>query len=305
MNMVALSAFLGIFVGNIPFPIIVLTAALVGFIGLRAGESQFAVLTGHTSKDAPVLEAKPPRGMLRTVAMAVGGLVLWAGPIAIFAVLLGKDHVLVSEGVFFSKLAVVTFGGAYAVLAYMAQQAVDTYAWLSASEMLDGLGLAESTPGPLIMVTQFVGFLGAYRNPAPFDPMTAAVLGSAMTVWATFVPCFLWILLGAPYVEQMRYNRYASAALSTITAAVVGVVLNLTVWFGVHVLFRKVTTTGFEHFRLIVPDPASIDVAALAIVALAAIGMLRYRVGVGWTLAVCGALGILFNQLTAGMPGLW
>jgi chromate transporter len=305
MKIVAVCAFLGIFVGNIPFPIIVLAAALVGLIGIRAGESRFEVLTPQQSEDGPIHEAKSPPTILRTMGIAIGGILLWGGPIVVSAVLLGKEHVLVSEGIFFSKLAVVTFGGAYAVLAYMAQQAVDTYAWLTASEMLDGLGLAESTPGPLIMVTQFVGFLGAYRNAAPFEPMTAAVLGSVMTVWATFVPCFLWILLGAPYVERMRYNRYASAALSTITAAVVGVVLNLTVWFGIHVLFREVHTFGFDHFRLLAPDPASIDLAALVIAVIAGIGLLRYRVGVVWTLIVCAVSGILLSHVPAGTQGLW
>ena len=310
MKIVAVCTFLGIFVGNIPFPVIVLAAALVGLIGIRAGERRFEVLTGHASQnglthESPAVDAKPPRTVLRTISIALGGIVLWGAPIVVSVILLGKEHVLVSEGVFFSKLAVVTFGGAYAVLAYMAQQAVDTYAWLSASEMLDGLGLAESTPGPLIMVTQFVGFLGAYRNSAPFDPMTAAVLGSAMTIWVTFVPCFLWILLGAPYVERMQYNRYTSAALSTITAAVVGVVLNLTVWFAMHVLFSEVTTLGFTHLRVIVPQPASIDLAALAIAVVAGIGLLRYRIGVLTTLIVCGVLGILLSQIAAVVQGPW
>ena len=305
MKTVAVCAFLGIFVANIPFPIIVLGAALVGLAGIRAGEVQFEVLTPHESEDRLDLLAQSRPGTLRTIGIFIGGVVLWGAPIVASAILLGKEHVLVIEGVFFSKLAVVTFGGAYAVLAYMAQQAVDTYAWLTAGEMLDGLGLAESTPGPLIMVTQFVGFLGAYRNAAPFEPMTAAVLGSVMTVWATFVPCFLWILLGAPYVERMRYNRYASAALSTITAAVVGVVLNLTVWFGVHVLFGKVNTFGFEHLRLLVPDPASIDLAALAIAVIAAVGLLRYRVGVVWMLVICALFGIVLSQAAAYTQGLW
>ena len=310
MKVVAVCAFLGIFVANVPFPIIVLAAAFVGLVGIRAGESRFEVLSGHAAGDrsdgeAQEIETKPPRSMLRTIAIAIGGMVLWSAPIVLAVMLLGRQHVLVSEGIFFSKLAVVTFGGAYAVLAYMAQQAVETYAWLSASEMLDGLGLAESTPGPLIMVTQFVGFLGAYRNAAPFEPMTAAVLGSAMTVWVTFVPCFLWILLGAPYVERMRYNRYASAALSTITAAVVGVVLNLTVWFGMQVVFREVTTLGSNHFRLMVPDPASIDFTVLAIAVVAAIALLRYRIGVVWTLFACGVLGIVLSQVAVSAQGLW
>ena len=172
---------------------------------------------------------------------SVIGLVAWWAPVALVALALGPSHVLTSIGLFFSKLAVVSFGGAYALLAYMAQQAVETYGWMTAPEMVDGLGLAETTPGPLILVTQFVGFLAAYRDPLPFSPLAAGILGAALTTWVTFVPSMLWIFAGAPFVEQLRSNRRLSGALAAITAAVVGVILNLSVWFALHVLFGQVT----------------------------------------------------------------
>jgi chromate transporter len=293
MKAIAIVAFLAIFVGDAPFPLIVLSAGLIGYLASRAGDARFEVLASDASDVENQDPAPAARPLWRSGVVLVTGLLLWAGPIAAVALWLGRDHVLVTEGVFFSKLAVVTFGGAYAVLAYMAQQAVDTYAWLAAGEMLDGLGLAESTPGPLIMVTQFVGFLGAYRNPAPFDPATAAVLGSAITVWATFVPCFLWIFLGAPYVERLRYNRYLNAALSTITAAIVGVIANLAVWFGLHVLFADVSTLSIGPLRLLAPTLASLDMLALGLAVLAAFALLRFHINVIWTLLGCAVLGVV------------
>src|SRR5438105_1696974 len=191
-----------------------------------------------------------------------GGLVsgiLFVLPGALAALTLGPGHVLVSSGTFFSKLAVVSFGGAYAVLAYMAQQAVETHHWMTAPEMVDGLGLAETTPGPLILVTQFVGFLAAFRDAAPFSPITAGILGSAMTTWVTFTPSMLWIFAGAPFVEQLRSNQRLSGALAAITAAVVGVILNLSVWFALHVLFGKVTEMHVGIARYFAFDPLSLD----------------------------------------------
>ena len=176
---------------------------------------------------------------------------MWWTPVALAALLLGGDHVLVAVGLFFSKLAVVTFGGAYAVLAYMAQQAVETHGWLTAPEMVDGLGLAETTPGPLILVTQFVGFIAAFRKPAPFTPLVAGLLGAAMTTWVTFVPPILWIFAGAPFIEELRGNRRLAGALAAITAAVVGVILNLSVWFALHVLFGHVDRTAFRPAALV------------------------------------------------------
>src|SRR5690606_28559761 len=191
--------------------------------------------------------------------------------------LLGSGHVLVREGVFFSQAAMVTFGGAYSVLAYVAQQAVEVYGWLAPGEMLDGLGMAETTPGPLIQVVQFVGFMGAYRLMPGVDPLLAGVLGSVVTAWATFAPCFLWIFAGAPYVEHLRGRRALSSALSAITAAVVGVVLNLAVWFGLHVLFGTVTETWAGPLRLWVPDPSTLDPAALVLAAGAFLALFRFK----------------------------
>ena len=192
-------------------------------------------------------------------------------------------------------MAVVTFGGAYAVLSYVAQQAVDAYGWLAPGEMLTGLGFAETTPGPLIMVVQFVAFLGAYRTPGGLDPLTAGILGGLLATWVTFVPCFLWIFLGAPYVERLRGNRRLSAALATITASVVGVILNLAVWFAVHTIFANVDEVRIGPGRLVVPDPATLDPWALALAAAAMAGMLIFRIGLLPTIGGAGALGILLR----------
>ena len=300
MKLIAATAFAAIFAGNVPFPIIVLGAGLLGLIGSWTGDRRFEVVSGETAESGGARPPPPARSLWCSAGIAGAGLLLWMAPIVAAALALGTNHVLTQEGMFFSKLAVVTFGGAYAVLAYMAQQAVETYAWLTGGEMLDGLGLAESTPGPLIMVTQFVGFLGAYRNPAPFDPSTAAVLGSLMTVWVTFVPCFLWIFLGAPYVERMRYNRHASAALSAITAAVVGVILNLAVWFGLQVLFQEVRTLELGWLRLLVPVLSSVDMVACGLALVAGFALFRFRISVLWTLGLCAGLGVVAAQISTG-----
>jgi chromate transporter len=224
---------------------------------------------------------------------------LWLAPIAALALALGAGHVFVAIAVFFSKAAVVTFGGAYSVLAYIAQQAVEVYGWLAPGEMLDGLGLAETTPGPLILVTAFVGFQGAYRNSGALDPLVAGALGAALTTWVTFVPCFLWIFLGAPWMEALRGRRALDAALSAITAAVVGVVLNLAVWFALHVLFGDVEARAVGPLRLWVPDLASLSPASLAIAAAALLAMLRAGAGMIPTLAASAAAGALWRLATA------
>jgi chromate transporter len=198
---------------------------------------------------------------------------------------------LVSEGWLFSKLSVVTFGGAYAALAYVAQEAVHGYGWLTAGEMLDGLGLAETTPGPLILVLEFVGFMAAFRDAGGHDPWLWGVLGALITVWVTFVPCFLWIFLGAPYVESLRQNRALRSALSAITGAVVGVVLNLSVWFGLHVLFARVDERQLGPVRLLVPELGTLDPFALALALLAVYLLSQRKLGVGGTLAVVAAAG--------------
>ena len=207
----------------------------------------------------------------------------------------GDSSVYFQEGVFFSKAAVVTFGGAYSVLAYIAQQAVEKYGWLQPGEMLDGLGMAETTPGPLIMVVQFVGFMGAYRNPGPFSPLIGGIVGSILTTWVTFVPCFFWVFLGAPYIERLRGNQRLSSALSAITASVVGVVLNLAVWFSLHTLFGKVTTKHFYGLHLQFPDFSTVDIAACAIAILACLLTFYWKKGMVVTLGVSAAVGaVLF-----------
>jgi chromate transporter len=220
-------------------------------------------------------------------------------PILFLWATLGAEHVLTLEALFFSKAAVVTFGGAYAVLAYIAQQAVEVYQWLVPGEMLDGLGMAETTPGPLIMVTQFVGFMGAFRFADPFSPLTAAVLGSVITTWVTFVPCFLWIFLGAPHVERIRDNRVLGSALSCITAAVVGVVLNLAVWFAVHTLFADVTEAHFGLARVLVPDWQSWNISATLIAAAAFLAMFTLRWSMLRTLGAAVVLGLIVRFVAA------
>ena len=229
--------------------------------------------------------------MARAVRVLIICMILWLAPIALLIAGLGMTHVFTQESLFFSKMAVVTFGGAYAVLAYVAQQAVATYGWLAPGEMLDGLGMAETTPGPLIMVVQFVGFMGAYRNSGMLDPMLAGVLGAAVTTWVTFVPCFLWIFLGAPYIEALRGNKSLSAALSTITAAIVGVVLNLAVWFAIHVVFEKVDQVQLDILRLYVPVWDTVNIVALVLTAAALIAMLHYKIGMIPTMGVAAVLG--------------
>lgn len=266
--LVALAAlgFIGIFFFEMPFPLIVVIAAVAGFFVAQRSPEQLAL--------APANSISRPGGDWHWpqffTALAIG-LVLWWAPVALAALLLGGGHVLVAVGLFFSKLAVVTFGGAYAVLAYMAQQAVETHGWLTAPEMVDALGLAETTPGPLILVTQFVGFLAAFRDAAPFTPLAAGILGAAITTWVTFVPAMLWILVGAPFIEVLRADRRLAGALAAITAAVVGVILNLSVWFALHVLFGKVIEMHAGPLRWYAFDPLALDLRATALAAIAAV----------------------------------
>jgi len=305
--MVALAAFafVAIFFFDVPFPIVVLSAAAFGLIGIRLFPGAFPSATQKkaASEHQTVIDRMAEAGELghtlpsarRAVLVLLICSALWLAPFALFGALFGADSVFVQEGVFFSKAAMVTFGGAYAVLAYIAQRAVETYGWLQPGEMVDGLGLAETTPGPLIMVVQFVGFLGAFRHPGALPPFLAGVLGSVVTVWVTFVPCFLWIFLGAPYIEALRGNRSLHAALSAITAAVVGVILNLSLWFGLHVVFGQVSEEHVGVLRLYVPDAASLDPAALALAALSMLAMFRFHLGLPKTLAASAALGLLWK----------
>jgi chromate transporter len=284
----AATAFIGIFFLALPFPLIVAAAALIGYLIARQAPGQLG-LTGK-----PVDVPPPAKDRWRKFAIAaLAGLLIWWAPIVLAALILGPHHVLVSIGIFFSKLAVVSFGGAYALLAYMAQQAVETYGWMTAPEMVDGLGLAETTPGPLILVTQFVGFLAAFREAPPFSPVTAGVLGAAMTTWVTFVPSMLWIFAGAPFVERLRANRQLSGALAAITAAVVGVILNLSVWFALHVLFGHVTEMHAGPLRWFAFDPLALDIRAAVLAGIAAVlafGFHRSLIEVVLAMAVLGAV---------------
>ena len=301
---VAAGAFIAIFFLEVPFPVIVLAAAGIGYLATRLRPTLVPVVGGHSggdgvraTEDGVTLRELPApswRGAVRTAAF---WLALWWTPVAAVALLFGNASIFVQEGLFFSQAAVVTFGGAYAVLAYIAQRAVETFAWLGPREMLDGLGMAETTPGPLIMVVQFVGFMGAYRNPGAMDPIVAGVLGSLLTTWVTFVPSFLFIFVGAPWIEHLRGRRGLSAALSGITAAVVGVILNLAVWFALHVLFGEVGEVHRAGVRLMVPDWGTLDVGALVITGIAAALLFVAKWGMGRTLAISAALGLVHGFL--------
>jgi chromate transporter len=306
MRGLAAIAFILIFFVGVPFPIIVLAAGLIGYVGGRAGVAAFQVGGGHGAakgaivNDADTLlgEELPPHAnptIGETLRQAVFWLALWLAPVVALVLLLGQGSVFTQIATFFSTMAVVTFGGAYAVLAYVAQQAVETYHWLSPKEMLDGLGMAETTPGPLIMVLQFVGFMGAYRHPGMLSPLLAGTLGGLLATWVTFVPCFLWIFLGAPFIERMRGNKALTGALSAITAAVVGVILNLALWFAIHTIFRSVKPIATGPFRFDMPVFASVDPWALAIAAAAILAMFRLKVGIFTTLCGASAIGIALH----------
>jgi len=270
-------AFVGIYALAVPFPLIVLAAAMFGFI--RGSGPNAPAADGQIS---------PSVSLRRTLATAVTWLAIWVIPLAAIAAAFGPSHVLSQIALFFSKLALVTFGGAYAVLAYMAQDVVQSYGWLTAGEMLDGLGLAETTPGPLILVTEFVGFLAAHRHGGG-NPWIMGVLGAVVTLWATFAPCFLWIFTGAPYIERLNAEPRLKAALAAVTAAVVGVILNLTVWFALHVLFGSVGPVSLGPLRLLVPEVMSVSLPALLLSALAVLVLFVLHRGIITTLAVCGA----------------
>lgn len=305
-------AFVLIFFFGAPFPLIVLGAGLIGWWAGRRGLSAFKGGGGHGAAggaivaDADTLlgeelpaHAHPDwRATLRT---AFVWLALWLAPVAALLVTLGPVDVFSRIATFFSTMAMVTFGGAYAVLAYVAQQAVDTYHWLSPREMLDGLGMAETTPGPLIMVLQFVGFLGAYRTPGALSPLVAGTLGALLATWVTFVPCFLWIFLGAPFIERLRGNAAVASALAAITSAVVGVVLNLAVWFALHTLFRATVPIAMGPIRFDAPVATSLDPWATLLAIAAAIAVFRLRVGVISTLLACSAAGLGLHA--AGLIG--
>jgi chromate transporter len=291
---IAGAAFIGIYFLAIPFPVIVVAAALIGFLVARSSPARLGL-----KDDVGALAPPAPDRWRQAAVASVTGLAVWWAPVALAALVLGPNHVLTNIGLFFSKLAVVSFGGAYALLAYMAQEAVSTYGWMTAPEMVDGLGLAETTPGPLILVTQFVGFLAAYRDPLPFSPLFAGILGAALTTWVTFVPSMLWIFAGAPFVEQLRSNRRLSGALAAITAAVVGVILNLSVWFALHVLFGEVKEVWFGLVRWFAFDLLALDLRTAALAAIAALLAFRLHRGLVEVVAIMAALGIAV-RLTLG-----
>lgn len=303
MIAIAAAAFVAIFAFKVPFPLIVITAAVIGYIGSRSGLRFFRTAAGHVTARGAVLHdrdsmlgeatpahARPNLGWSLKISAVL--LCLWLGPIALIWFLAGGDNVFTQIGVFFSKMAVVTFGGAYAALSYVAQEAVQYYGWLRPGEMLDGLGMAETTPGPLIMVLQFVGFLGAYRDPGSLNPMTAATLAAILTTWVTFVPCFLWIFLGAPFIEKLRGNAALSGAMSAITAAVVGVILNLAVWFAVHTLFGQVTVLAAGPLRIEMPVLSTVIVPAVLLAAAAAYALFRLKSSVLLTLGLSALAGM-------------
>lgn len=309
MRGIAAAAFVAIFFLDAPFPVIVLTAALAGYVGGRLGLPAFKGGGGHGPSSGNIVHdrdtalgeglpdhARPNLGWSLKISGAL--LVLWLAPVGILFALLGPDDVYTRIATFFSQMAVVTFGGAYAVLAYVGQEAVGTYGWLQPGEMLDGLGLAESTPGPLIMVTQFVGLLAAFREAGGLHPLVAATLGAILTTWVTFVPCFLWIFAGAPFVERLRGNLALSASLGAITAAVVGVILNLALWFAIHALFRQVHTATIGPVSFDLPVLSSLHVPALVLAIGAAVAVFRFKVGMIPTLLATSAAGIALYLLT-------
>ncbi len=307
MLALAAAAFVAIFFFNVPFPVIILGAALIGYAGAAAGIAAFQGGSGHggakdglSAADSLLGDDVPEHtrpNAARALLVATVWLALWLIPVIALLVTLGRADVFSQIAVFFSKMAMVTFGGAYAVLAYVAQQAVENYHWLKPGEMLDGLGMAETTPGPLIMVLQFVGFMAAFRDPGSLSPMLAGTLGGLLATWVTFTPCFLWIFLGAPFIERLRGNKALNGALSAITAAVVGVILNLAIWFAIHAIFREVIPVRGYGFAFDAPVPASADLWALALSAAAIVAIFRFKIGMMWTLAGCSLVGIALYLL--------
>ena len=299
----AAAAFVAIFFYGVPFPIIILTAGVIGFVGGYYRHPAFGADGGHgkasdreySDADSALGDQLPAHARATTawsLKIAAVFLVLWLAPVLILIVWLGTGNVFSQIAVFFSKMAVVTFGGAYAVLAYVAQQAVEHYGWLKPGEMLDGLGMAETTPGPLIMVLQFVGFMAAFRDAGALPPLLAGTLGGLLATWVTFTPCFLWIFVGAPFIELARDNKALNGALSAITAAVVGVILNLAIWFSLHAVFRQVMPLRAYGLKFDMPVFSSVDPWALALALAAIVAVLRFKAGMIPVLIACTAAGL-------------
>ncbi len=300
---IAASAFIAIFALQIVFPIIIITAAFVGLVGTARRPDIFTAEThGEAPDESPTAisdhsEGSSRPGLRRSAAVIVIGLFVWWGPLLVVGLIRGREDVLTQEAIFFSQAAMVTFGGAYAVLSYINQAAVYQFGWLDPGQMVAGLGLAESTPGPLILVTEFVGFLGAYRFPGGLHPVVAGCLGALVTVWATFAPCFLWILLGAPYIEHLRGNARLNGALTGVTAAVVGVILNLAVAFGMQTLFGEVRRVDFMTGSLPIPVLASLDPFATVVAAVAFTGLWRLRWHVVPVIAASAVAGVAYQYI--------
>jgi chromate transporter len=299
LRMVAALAFVALFFFAVPFPLVILVAGVAGWLVGR-GRPAWIPTAGHQSAapadqrphllpDDEAVDPVRSRGAFRAAALC---LVLWLVPVVALVVLLGTDNIFTQQSILFSKTAVITFGGAYAVLAYVSQQAVQTYGWISAGDMVAGLGLAETTPGPLIMVVQFVGFLAAYNNPGDLPPLLAGALGASITVWVTFLPCFFFIFLGAPYVERLRHSHALRHALTGIGAAVVGVILNLALWFALTTAFAVVDLTVWGPVQVSVPDWASVIWPSVAITVLAVVLVFRFQVATVKVLATCAAVGV-------------
>jgi len=304
--MIALAAiaFIAIFFFSVPFPVIIIGAGLIGYFGARSGRPEFAAVPhgGGGKKAAAVdslLDDELPEHVRPTVARALRvsavWLLLWLVPVIALLAAFGQANVFSQIALFFSKMAMVTFGGAYAVLAYVAQQAVEHYHWVQAREMLDGLGMAETTPGPLIMVLQFVGFMAAFRDPGTLSPMLAGTLGGLLATWVTFTPCFLWIFLGAPFVETLHGNKGLAGALTAITAAVVGVILNLSIWFALHTVFRETSPVRSFGLSFDMPVLSSVDIAALVLAVAAATAIFRFNLGMLTVLGGSCAAGVVLR----------
>jgi chromate transporter len=304
LGAIAAAAFVAIFFLKVPFPLIIIGAAVVGLVGARVAPGPFGMGGRESGPDETSVlddsidERVPRASWARTLRVLTIGLVVWWGPLLVVLALRGTDDTLSREAVFFSQAAMVTFGGAYAVLAYINQAAVQHFGWLQPGQMVTGLGLAESTPGPLIMVTEFVGFLGAYRFPGGLQPVVAGILGATVTVWATFAPCFLWIFLGAPFIEQLRGNQALNGALSAVTAAVVGVILNLAVTFGIVALFDSIRQGEFMSGTFPVPALSSIDVFAFVLAGAGFVALWRYRANVLAVIGSSALAGLLYRAMT-------
>jgi chromate transporter len=300
MYMIAATAFVAIFFLHVPFPIIVIIAGLIGLFSGPRWPSTFTVAQGHAGEEAAISDymsaGEHTRVKLgRTLLVLVIGLTVWFVPLLLVTAWAGRGTTIFQQAWFFSKAAVVTFGGAYAVLAYINQAAVMQYGWLTAPQMVAGLGLAESTPGPLIMVTEFVGFVGAYQHPGGLDPLLAGVVGAAVVTWATFAPCFLWIFLGAPFIESLRGKTRLSTALATISAAIVGVVLNLALWFAINTLFSTVREANILGGPVPVPVWTSVDWFAVAVATVAFVGLWRYKWNVVLVVAASAIVGLAYT----------